>query len=248
VVCLLIEGLHALRSVETPVFWVLESGGGRPRSLLPTRPTAALTCRNRPTLAPRAINPSYQGCRCHATPAQRQQDAALLHKRRPLRGPVDHSETEANDCACLYDSRGGACPALCRPCPRVFPDPFHAWSTPGRDLDVPTIIAVSTPPDTVFSVPGHGGGEANAFRHGRLDPIGPGHQCLVWLVALAAWIDGWGWPRPVSTTLPPTSTVSAVPRAASGLVGGLAHAGAPRAALPHDCPRIRSAPARGRGC
>jgi hypothetical protein len=157
VVCLLIEGLHALRSVETPVFWVLESGGGRPRSLLPTRPTAALTCRNRPTLAPRAINPSYQGCRCHATPAQRQQDAALLHKRRPLRGPVDHSETEANDCACLYDSRGGACPALCRPCPRVFPDPFHAWSTPGRDLDVPTIIAGSTPPETVFSVPGHGG-------------------------------------------------------------------------------------------
>jgi hypothetical protein len=40
------------------------------------------------------------------------------------------------------------------------------------------------------------GGEANAFRHGRLDPIGPRHQCLVWLVALAAWIDGWGWPRP----------------------------------------------------
>jgi hypothetical protein len=39
------------------------------------------------------------------------------------------------------------------------------------------------------------GGEANAFRHGRLDPIGPRHQCLVWLVALAAWIDGWGWPR-----------------------------------------------------
>jgi hypothetical protein len=40
------------------------------------------------------------------------------------------------------------------------------------------------------------GGEANAFRHGRLDPIGPRHQCLVWLVALAACIDGWGWPRP----------------------------------------------------
>jgi len=40
------------------------------------------------------------------------------------------------------------------------------------------------------------GGEANAFRHGRVDPIGPRHQCLVWLVALAAWIDGWGWPRP----------------------------------------------------
>jgi hypothetical protein len=60
---------------------------------------------------------------------------------------------------------------------------------------------VSTPPDTVFSVPGHSGddllvalvldvpepdltrfafgGEANAFRHGRLDPIGPRHQCLV---------------------------------------------------------------------
>jgi hypothetical protein len=40
------------------------------------------------------------------------------------------------------------------------------------------------------------GGEANAFRHGRLDPIGRRHECLVWLVALAAWIDGWGWPRP----------------------------------------------------
>jgi hypothetical protein len=38
------------------------------------------------------------------------------------------------------------------------------------------------------------GSEANAFRHGRLDPIGPRHQCLVWLVALAAWIDGCGWP------------------------------------------------------
>ena len=40
------------------------------------------------------------------------------------------------------------------------------------------------------------GGEANSFRHGRVDPIGPRHQCLVWLVALAAWIDGCGWPRP----------------------------------------------------
>jgi hypothetical protein len=40
------------------------------------------------------------------------------------------------------------------------------------------------------------GGEANAFRHGRLDPVGARHQCLVWLVALAAWVDGWGWPRP----------------------------------------------------
>jgi hypothetical protein len=40
------------------------------------------------------------------------------------------------------------------------------------------------------------GGEANAFRHGRLDPIGPRHQRHVWLVALAAWIAGWGWPRP----------------------------------------------------
>jgi hypothetical protein len=38
--------------------------------------------------------------------------------------------------------------------------------------------------------------EADAFRHGRVDPIGPLYQCLVWLVALAAWIDGWGWPRP----------------------------------------------------
>jgi hypothetical protein len=40
------------------------------------------------------------------------------------------------------------------------------------------------------------GGEANAFRHGGLDPVGARHQCLVWLVALAAWIDGWGWPGP----------------------------------------------------
>jgi hypothetical protein len=48
-------------------------------------------------------------------------------------------------------------PALCRPLPRVSPDPFHARSTPGPDLDVPTIIAVSIPPDTVFSVPGYGG-------------------------------------------------------------------------------------------
>jgi hypothetical protein len=39
-------------------------------------------------------------------------------------------------------------------------------------------------------------GEANAFRHGRLDPIGPRHQCLVWLVVLATWFDGWGWPWP----------------------------------------------------
>jgi hypothetical protein len=30
------------------------------------------------------------------------------------------------------------------------------------------------------------GREANVFRRGRLDPIGPRHQCLVWLVALAA--------------------------------------------------------------
>jgi hypothetical protein len=28
---------------------------------------------------------------------------------------------------------------------------------PGPGLDVPTIIAVSTSPDTVFLVPGHGG-------------------------------------------------------------------------------------------
>jgi hypothetical protein len=46
------------------------------------------------------------------------------------------------------------------------------------------------------AVGGAFGGEANAFGHGRLDPIGPRHQCLVWLVALAAWIDGWGWPPP----------------------------------------------------
>jgi hypothetical protein len=95
VVCLLIEGLHALRSVETPVFWVLESGGGRPRSLLPTRPTAALTCRNRPTLAPRATNPSYQGCRRHATPAPRQQDAAPYTNVGRFAAADDHSETEA---------------------------------------------------------------------------------------------------------------------------------------------------------
>jgi hypothetical protein len=41
------------------------------------------------------------------------------------------------------------------------------------------------------------GGEANAFRHGRLDPVGPRRQCLAGLVALAAWIDGWGRPRPL---------------------------------------------------
>lgn len=39
------------------------------------------------------------------------------------------------------------------------------------------------------------GGEANAFRHGRVDPIGPRHQCLVWLVALVAWLDVGSWPR-----------------------------------------------------
>jgi hypothetical protein len=37
-------------------------------------------------------------------------------------------------------------------------------------------------------------------------------------------------------------------RVATGIVGGLAHAGAPRAALPHGCPTYSSAPARGQGC
>jgi hypothetical protein len=39
------------------------------------------------------------------------------------------------------------------------------------------------------------GGQANAFRHSRVDPAGPRHECLVWPVALAAWLDIGSWLR-----------------------------------------------------
>ena len=37
------------------------------------------------------------------------------------------------------------------------------------------------------------GGPASAFRHGRMHEVGEREQCLMWLLALVVWIDGWGW-------------------------------------------------------
>ena len=37
------------------------------------------------------------------------------------------------------------------------------------------------------------GGSASAFRHGRWHGIGERRQCELWLLALVAWIDVWGW-------------------------------------------------------
>ena len=37
------------------------------------------------------------------------------------------------------------------------------------------------------------GGAANSFRHGTRPEVEEREQCLIWLLALTAWVDGWGW-------------------------------------------------------
>jgi hypothetical protein len=37
------------------------------------------------------------------------------------------------------------------------------------------------------------GGPGTAFRHGRVHEVGERQQCLLWLLALVMWIDGYGW-------------------------------------------------------
>jgi hypothetical protein len=38
------------------------------------------------------------------------------------------------------------------------------------------------------------GDAANVYRHGGADPVvGWKEQCELWLLAIVAWLDGFGW-------------------------------------------------------